>query len=121
LTPTPGRSSATAEPTNWSAARPRGAHPVAPAHPWGGLPAPTAPGVAVTTTPTACVRPLAGPDVTTPGGDAAGTCRSEDAVMAGEGAGWAPPVCPDCGADLCWLTGNTLACQRCAYSPGRAR
>lgn len=52
-----------------------------------------------------------------PGRDPAGIRESGDAIMAGEGAGRTlPPVCPDCSADLHWLTGSTLACQQCTYS-----
>jgi len=84
----------------------------------------------VTTTPTAVPGPLTGRYLTppapspmpggrvpmTPSGGPAGTCRPAGAVTAGAGAGPAPPACPGCGASLRWLTGSTLACQRCAYS-----
>jgi len=51
-----------------------------------------------------------------PGRDPAGTGPPGGAVTAGDSGARTLPVCPGCGADLHWLTGSTLACQRCGYS-----
>jgi len=43
-----------------------------------------------------------------------------DPTMAREGRKQ-QPICPECGSDLRWQTGNTLGCQRCGYSTGPDR